>query len=439
MDGSDVSCLAPPALAGTRFDLAQGTVSMEGHLLAFRGLGGSRSLSLGRGWVFDLTGGIGAAEQLRLCGKSESYRVAVEVDVMTLTHPADGTVVRLQAGRGPHLIVFDDGWARAGDLWRNMTQTSALAHLAGTRLSTDTALLTGQVQPSAHAAYMPGATTLPEGAVLQVGSLDRVETVYAADAASRISVHGVFADCAVTMQDAVVCLNRRQRGRHEGVYLIGASQVNFVDGEVSMEALRNALRPSSGALEPLLDDEVPRATTVALAIEPMTASCSESWFVGLAHGGMLSGLCVDQVIEATVTFDMAVFVSDAPRLGLRLGGLHRLARYSGSSSSDTLRFTYVVTDDDVLEISMNATQAGISVLDRLRLDIEVSDLLYDRHQIRPFPNLITTAARAASKPDTGERGSGSLCLPPDRRPRLQVGWPVKVDVNLDELESVHCV
>lgn len=181
------------------------------------------------------------------------------------------------------------------------------------------------------------------------------------------------------------------------------------------------------------------AVTVALVIEPMTASCSESWFVGLAHGGMLSGLCVDQVIEATVTFDTAVFVSDAPRLGLRLSGLRRLARYCGSSSSDTLRFTYVVTDDDVLEISMNATQAGIAVLDRLRLDIEVSDLLYDRRQIRPFPNLMPTATRAASKRDTGERGSGSLCLPPDRRPRLQVGWPVKVDVNLDELESVHCV
>lgn len=439
MNRSDVSCLAPSALAGTRFDMAQGKVFMEDRLLEYRGLGGSRWLSLGRGWVFDLSAGIGGAEQLRLCGKSESYRVAMEVDVLTLTHPADGTVVRLQAGRGPHLIVFDDGWVRSGDLWRNMTQTAALAHLAGTTRSTEAALVTSQVQSSAHAAFVLGATILPEDAVLQVGSLDRVETVYDPGAASRVSFKGMFADCAVTMQDAVVCLNRRQRGRHEGAYLIGASQLNFVDGEVSVEALRTALRPSNGAPVPPPDEEMPRATTVALAIEPMTASFSESWFVGLSHGGMLSGLCVDQVIEATVTFDMAVFVSDAPQVGLRLGGLRRWARYSGSSSSDTLRFTYVVTDDDVLEISMNAAQAGISALDRLQLDVEVSDLLRDGSQFGVSASPVPKTADPAKRRDTDGRRGMSVCLSPERRLRERVDVRASVDVNLDELESAHCV
>lgn len=384
MDGSDVRYLAPSALAGTRFHMAQGTVFMEGRSLEFRGLGGSRYLSLGRGRVFDLTAGTGTAEQLQLRGESANYRVAMEADVLTLNHPADETVVRLQAGRGPHLIVFDDGWIQAGDLWRNMTQTAAVTRLVGSIGPTEAALVTSHVHPSSHAAFMRGAQTLPEDAILQVGSLDRVETVYGPEAASRLVLEGGFVDYGVRVQETVVCLDRRQRGRLEGVYLVGVSQVNFVDGGVSEGVLRDALRPCGAAAPLALDEARPKATMVALAVEPLTASCSASWFVGLSRGGAMSGLCVGQVIEATVTFDMAVCVSDALQVRLQVGGMCRLARYSGSSS-DTLRFTYVVTEDDVLEMSMSAVQAGVSAPDGSRWDIEVSDLLLDGNQIRPFP------------------------------------------------------
>lgn len=101
MDGSDVKFLSPRMPEESRFEIAQGAVSILGRSLEFRGLGGVRHLSLGQGWSFDLTRGVGGTEQLHLSGVSEDYRVAVEGDVLMLSQLAQRTVVKLQAGRGP--------------------------------------------------------------------------------------------------------------------------------------------------------------------------------------------------------------------------------------------------------------------------------------------------------------------------------------------------
>lgn len=427
MDRSDVRHLAPPAPVGTRFDMAQGVVFMEDHSLEFRGFGGSRCLSLGRGWDYDLTGGVGGAEQLRLCGESANYRVAMDADMLMLAHPVDGTTVRLRAGRGPHCLVFDDGWVQAGDLWRNLTQAAALMRLAGATGFTETVPLTRHVHPGSHAALGLGVQELPGGAVLQACNLDRLETVYDPEAVSRAFLDGEFADYVVSLQGSVVCLDRRQRGRLESVYLVDVSQLSFVDGEVSVETLRSTLHPSGGSSIPPLCDEKPRAITVALAMESMTAACSTSWFTGLSNGAMLSGLSVGQVIETTVTFDMAVFVGDAPQVRLRVGNLRRRARYSGGGGSDTLRFSYVVTDDDVLELSMDATQAGTLALDWLRLDVEVSDVVSDGNQIGPLSSFMRYSGSERMRP----------C--PDGPWRDQTRPGIQVDVNLEDLEQSSCV
>lgn len=178
MDGSDIKFLAPSTPQESKFEIAQGIVSIEGRSLGFRGFGGVRHLSLSSGWSFDLTSGVGGAEQLRLCGVSEDYCASMKGNVLTLSHLAQGTVVKLQAGRGPCRIVFDDGFVGVGDLWRNMTQAAALSRLAGESGLTDSAVVASHVHPSRDAAFLVGAHALPDGAVLRAAGLDRVETVY---------------------------------------------------------------------------------------------------------------------------------------------------------------------------------------------------------------------------------------------------------------------
>ena len=437
MDGSDVRYLAPAALAGTKLEMVQGTVFLKERLIVFRGLGGSRTLSLGRGWVFDLTGGVGGAERLLLCGACSGYRVVMDADVLTLTSPADGTTVRLQAGRGPHCIVFDDGWVRAGDLWRDMTQAVALSRLAELEDAAAPVDMVCNLLPKSHEACDLEANTLPEGAILQVGCMDRIETVYGPDAASQAAPLGVFADYSVTMQTNVVCLNRCLRGQIEDIYLVEASQLSFVDGKLTVETLRRALRLPQDAPISSSCGETPKVVTVALSVEPMTTPYFESWFVGLSRGGLLNGLYVGQVIEATVTFNMVVSVSDAPPIRLRAGDLCWTARCSGSSSTDTLRFTYVVTEDDVLEISMDATQVGASALDRLRLDIEVEvgDQRCDGNLIEPVSDFMPDPGNVDDRWRLGRNGE---CQGSSRRrcSREQAGPRMKVDVNLEDLEQL---
>lgn len=434
MDGSDVKFLAPSTPQESKFEIAQGIVSIEGRSLGFRGFGGVRHLSLSSGWSFDLTSGVGGAEQLRLCGVSEDYCASMKGNVLTLSHLAQGTIVKLQAGRGPCRIVFDDGFVGVGDLWRNMTQAAALSRLTGESGLTDSAMVASHVHPSRDAAFLVGAHVLPEGALLRAAGLDRVETVYEPDAGLPICLEGAFADYGVTAQGMVIALDRQRHGCFEGVYLVGASQLNFADGQVEMGALRDALQ--SLCLGPMSEDlfspptAEPVATSVALSIEP-TASCSESWFGGLFHGGLLSGLCVGQVFEVAVSFNEAMCVWGAPQVELRLGRLNRVAQYRGRSGGETLRFTYVVTEDDVLETSLNAAEVSVARAERLRLDIEVGNLLLNGAEIHPFSDLRYRHAGVA-------REEGAHTATPDYHRMLQerAGFRMKVDVNLDELERV---
>lgn len=437
MDGSDVKFLSPGTPGDLRFEIAQGTVSMLGRTLEFRGLGGVRHLSLGPGWSFDLTRGVGGTEQLHLSGVSEDYRVTMEGDVLMLSQLAQRTLVKLQAGRGPYNIVFDDGFVRVGDLWRSVTQAAAISKLAGACGSTDSAKVASHVHPSRDAAFQLGAHVLPEGALLRASSLDRVETVYQPSGSSPIGLEGAFGDYRFTTRGPVVSLNRQRRGCFEGTYLTGASQVVFADGQVCADALFNALQPApSESIVGASNNtgyERPMATSVALSIDPMTVSCSESWFVGLANGWLLSGLCVGQVFDAAVTFNEAVFVRGAPQVQLRIGGLRRLARYGGCSGGNTLRFLYVVTADDVLEGALGPDGGDVARVDRPRLDIEVGDLLLNGAEILPASRMVVGEWVVAA-----EHILSSKVEPlRDHHRVLQehAGFRVRVDVDLDALEQ----
>lgn len=434
MDGSDVKFLAPSTPQESKFEITQGIVSIDGRSLGFRGFGGVRHLSLSSGWSFDLTAGVGGAEQLRLCGLSEDYRASMDGNVLTLSHPAQETIVKLQAGRGPCRIVFDDGFVGVGDLWRNMTQAAALSRLTGESGLTDSAVVASHVHPSRDAAFIMDALALPEGALLRAAGLDRVETVYEPNVAAPICLDGAFSDYGVTAHGMVIALDRRRHGCFEGVYLVGTSQVNFADGHVGVVALLDALQ--SLCLGPMSEDvhsqqvEQPIATSVALSIEPLTVLCSESSFGGLFHGGVLSGLCVGQVFEVAVSFNEAMCVWGGPQVELRLGRLERVAQYRGRSGGETLRFTYVVTEDDVLETALSATEVSVSPAERLCLDIEVGNLLLNGAEIHPFSGLRSRYA--------GVVREGEHPTTPDYHRMLQErsGFRVKVDVNLDDLECV---
>lgn len=438
MNESDIKFLTPDP-GGSSFELAQGTVVIAGNSLRLSGFEGARSLSLAPGWSYDLTGVVGGANQLHLCGESTNHRVSVDGEVMTLSHNALGTVVLLQAGRSPYSVVFEDGVVRTGDLWRSVTQTAALSKLAGEFGAADSAAVASHVRPGRDAAFgKGGAHVLPDGAVLRAAGADRMETVYGSGGSSPICLEGAFAEYGFASQGAVVSLGRRYRGQFEGIYLAGTAQLVFADGHVSADALRHALQPASGSAvssdgaQPA--GENPKATSVALSIDPVTASCSDSWFGDLSARGMLSGLCVGQVIEAAVSFGQVVHVSGIPRVQLRIGGLDRIAHYSGISGSDTLRFVYVVTEDDVLEASLGAVTVSAAQVDRLDVNIEVGDVLPDEVDGQPVTGL----------PFSGEMDPTGDGKPQPNAPAMRkrhrilqerAGFRVRVDVDLDELEQ----
>lgn len=199
-------------------------------------------------------------------------------------------------------------------------------------------------------------------------------------------------------------------------------------------ALRDALQ--SLCLGPMSEDfpspliEGPAATSVALSMEPSGTSWSESWFGGLFHGGMLNGLRVGQVFEVAVSFNETMCVWGAPQVELRLGWLARVAHYRGRSGGETLRFTYVVTEDDVLEASLRAAEVSVADGERLRLDVEVGDLLLNGAEIHPFSELRYRHAGVARQGGVHQPPS------PDYHRMLQerAGFRMKVDVNLEELE-----
>jgi hypothetical protein len=316
MDESDVKFLAPSTPLGAKFETSQGVISIDAKSLGFRGFGGVRHLNIGSGWSFDLTAGVGGAEQLHLLGISHDYQASIQGSVLTLSHQAQGTIVKIQVGRGPSQVVFDDGLVATGDLWRNMTQAAALSRLAGECGRTDSAKVAAHVHPTRDSAFAMGAHGLPEGALLRASGLDRVETVYGPDLASPIQLDGAFAEYGVTTQGSVVALDRKHHGCCEAIYVVGATELSFADGHVRGDALRDALQPlRMGSMFDNLSPrymERPVAAAVALSVEPLPASCSESWFSEAFKGGLLSGLCVGQVLDVAVSFNEAMCVWGAP-------------------------------------------------------------------------------------------------------------------------------
>ncbi len=303
---------------------------------------------------------------------------------------------------------------------------------------TSSATVASYVHPGREGAFLVDLHPLPEGALLNVASLDRMETIYAPDATVPIGLNGAFSDYGVMTQGEVMTLDRQSQGRVESTYLVGAAELSFSDGSVGVAALKEALQTQ--CMGSLLEDplsrhaEDPVATSVALSIEPSIISCSESWFGGLFHGGVLSRLCVGQVFEVAVTFGEAMCVWGAPQVQLRLGRLERAAQYRGRSGCDTLRFIYVVTEDDVLETSLNVADGSGGRAERLRLDIEVGELVLHQAEIHPFSGL---RYRQATRAD--ERVSSDMQATTSDYHRLlreRAGFRMKLDVNLNELEHV---
>lgn len=357
-------------------------------------------------------------------------------DCVALSDPAQGTIVNMKAGRGPHKLVFDDGFVRMGDLWRNVTQASALSRLAGTEAATDSAWVVSYVHVRNDASFQHEAHTLPDGALLKIAGLDRVESVFGPALSSPLCLEGAFPDYGVTIQDAVVSLDRQWRGRFEGAYLVGDLQVVFADGQVSAEELRHLLqaRTSSNPAGDVAaqDSERPKATTVAVSVDPLTSSF-ESWFVGLSGGGLLSGVYVGQVLEATVSFNEVVFVSGIPQVRLRIGEMERVAHYSGCSGGDTLRFVYVVTEDDVLEAARRELDESVARRQGVRLDVEVGELLFNGATVQSMSDLLCKDIAMAE--DRSQIGRCPASVEHGRLFQLRTGFRFKLDVDLDELEQ----
>ncbi len=86
----------------------------------------------------------------------------------------------------------------------------------------------------------------------------------------------------------------------------------------------------------------------------------------------------------------------------------------------------------MLETSLSAAEVSVARAERLRLDIEVGDLLLNGAEIHPFSELRYRHA--------GVVREGGMHHPttPDYPRMLQerAGFRMKVDVNLDELERV---
>lgn len=436
MDESDVKSLNDREPREWRFHVTQGAVSIHECTLTFSGLAGIHHLCLGAGWTFDLTHGVGGAEQLHLQGMSTGYRVVAKGSVLTLTEAAQGTVISMKAGRGPHKLVFDDGFVRMSDLWRNVTQASALSRLTGADAVLDSALVVSYVHVRNDATFQREAHSLPDGALLKIAGLDRVESVFGPSPSSPVCLEGTFPDYGVTIQGAVVSLDRQWRGRFEGVYLVGDSQVAFADGEVSAEELRHLLQarnraPSEGDAA-AADPDRPKATSVTVSVDPLTSSF-ESWFVGLSGGGLLSGVYVGQVLEATVSFSEVVFVSGIPQVRLRIGDMERIAHYSGCSGGDTLRFVYVVTEDDVLEAARRELDESVERHRGVRLDVEVGELLFNGATVQSMSDLLCQDIAMAE--DRSRVGKCPASAEHGRLFQLRTGFRFKLDVDLDELEQ----
>src|SRR5690606_11389452 len=124
---------------------------------------------------------------------------------------------------------------------------------------------------------------------------------------------------------------------------------------------------------------------------------------GALPSGLFGACRAGQVFEACVSLEGAVRVDGTPRLHLCVGGRHRVAQFSGGSGTDTLRFVYTVTEEDVIQ-GVGSETRGQTLTDPDNLDVEVGPVLTAGATIRalqqpPRPAGTGHAAPAAVLPD----------------------------------------
>jgi hypothetical protein len=396
-----------------RFDLLQGAVVVDGQAVGFWGARGIQNLFLGSGKCFDLTCGVGGADRVFLQGASADHQVSVRSDVLTLRHAAHGTQIKLHASRGPRELVFDDGAVMLGSLWRSAGQVSALLGVVGEAAACAQATVASHVRAEPRMAM--GA--LPEGALLQLEGLAGVETVYAGD--PRICVHldGRLAEHKARLSGWAIALSRRSSGLLETAYVVGPARLVFADGSVQSEAMFRAVKHNEAWPTPHGEALIalPRITAVALDVNSADIDWSDDW-PGALPSGLFGGCRVGQVFEASVSLEEAVKVDGTPRLHLCVGGHHRAAQFSGGSGTDTLRFVYTVTEDDVAQGAGSETK-GLTLTGRSNLDVEVGPVLTAGASIRALqPSLLQMDAPAQMpQPMADESGWQTLIEESERR------------------------
>lgn len=388
MDDSDARFLLLEELDETKFDLVQGAISIDGGQVAFWGGRGVQHLFLGEGRHFDLTCGVGGADRLHLCGAAADHRVSVKADVLTLRHPSRGTTVTLQASRGPRELVFEEGAVGLGELWRSVRQAGALLDLVGEAAVGNAASVADHAQPRP----LPSAGGVPQGALLQIEGAGGVETVYEGGLAGRVCLHGTLAQHRVHAQGKVLVLSRLSEGFREVAYVWGDAGLVFADGSVAQSALLCAIR--QGLPWPLPDGEVfsmtpPRITAVALDVDGGDAGWPQAW-----PSGLFSGCRAGHVLEASVWLDDVVTVEGSPRLQLCVAGRSRAAHFSGGSGTNTLRFVYTVTEEDVAQ-GLGSETRGQTLTCMGNLDVEVGPVVPTGASIRLLaaPDLSEALAR----------------------------------------------
>lgn len=378
MESTDARLKIVDDLGETRFDLIQGAIVIDGRGVGFWGARGVQQLFLGSGTCFDLTCGVGGADRLFLQGASADHQVSMCAEVLSLRHAAKGTEIRLHASRGPRELVFDDGAVMLGSLWRNAQQASALLGVVGEAAACAQATVANHVSAGPRMAV--GA--LPEGALLQLEGVNGVETVYAGDACKRVHLDGRLAQHKARLSGRALVMSRRSSGLLETAYVVGPARLVFADGGVQSEVLLRAVRYNEPWPVPHGDamPALPRITAVALDVDSSDIDWSDDWPGSLPSG--LFGACrAGQVFEASVSLEEAVSVDGTPRLQLCVGGRHRAAQFSGGSGTDTLRFVYTVTEDDVAQGTGSETK-GLTLTGRGNLDVEVGPVLTTGATIR---------------------------------------------------------
>lgn len=403
MDQSNLINSLEYALIELKLELEQGALLVGQRSLCFWGSLSLRHLRVGTGRNFDLTCGVGGAEQVHLTGSSTDYRVCVAGDVLTLECAPRETIVRLHAARGPLNVAFNDGVVSMGELWRRVGQAQALMNLAGEPSATRIANVHSYVNTAPH---VSGMDALPDGALLQLAGDQIVETVYAPSLVTpTVALNGPFSAYAAQQLGPALLLRRCCHGLSEVTYVVGSATLTFADGSLSSGDLARALTDSACTAQPqgAGTAAMPHITAVALSAD-LTPDASLP--VHTAKAYQSSCLHVGHVIEVNVSLSQSVSIAGCPQLQLKVGGQKRNAHYLSGSGSDTLQFAYMVTEEDVSGVP-DAGVRDLTTCARLDMDreIEVGPILPHGAVIQPLA-------------------------------RETVAQPVVLDIDLDRLERV---